>query len=126
MCTAAFLHCEPNHDSETRSHDPTGGSRPSEEVSTEEGKDALASCFGVGIGYGQLGKVEHMRHDMNDGPYDDRPCRGLVESDVLVKGNEVVERGPAQEGYKVPTNGKEDEDNIYMENQGGSTSNSWK
>lgn len=79
----------------------------------------------IRVSHRHFGKVEHVRHDVNDGPYDDGPCRSLVEGDALVKGDDVAERGTAQEGDEVPADGKEDEDDVHMKNHGGSASDGW-
>lgn len=46
-----------------------------------------------------------------------------MESDVLVKGNDIVERSSAKKRDKVAADRKEDEDHVDMEDQCSSTSN---
>lgn len=125
MCPTAFLHCEPDHKSEKCSHEPAGGSWPGEKICREEGKDTLPRCFGIGIGKGELSKVEHVRHDVNSSPNDYGPCSSFMKGNVLVKWDEIVERGTTQKGDEVPADRKEDKNDIHMKNQGGSTSNGW-
>ena len=62
---------------------------------------------------------------MNDGPEDDRPGGGLVKSNVLVEGNDVVQGSPAQHGDEVPAHREQDEGDIDMENEGDGTGNDW-
>jgi len=60
--------------------------------------------------------------DMDDSTDYDGPCGCLVESDVLVERDEAIEWGPTKEGNEVPADGEENEDDVEMEHQGGSTS----
>lgn len=53
-----------------------------------------------------------------------RPGGRLVESDILVKGDDVVQRGTSKEGDKVAAHGEEDEDDIDMEYERCSPGNS--
>src|ERR1700733_12573752 len=123
MHTAAFLRREPDHDSEKCSHEPARGSWPGEEICREEGKDTFARSFGIGIGKGEHSKVEHVGHDMNSSPNDYGPRSSFVKSNVLVKWVDVVERSTTQKGDDVPADRKENEYDIHMKDQGGSTSN---
>jgi hypothetical protein len=68
-------------------------------------------------------KVDHVGDNMNDSESHDRPCGGFVESDVLVEGNDTIEGGLAKERDEVAANGKENEDDIDIKNEGGGTSN---
>jgi hypothetical protein len=122
MCTAATLHREPDHYCKACSHDPASDPRPSGEVCREEDNNTLPSCFGINVGFGEHSKVEHVRRNVNNCPHDDRPSRCLVKGNALVKGNNVVERGPAEERDEIPADWKKDEDNIHVENQGGRAS----
>ena len=58
--TAAFLHCEPHHDTQSDDHDPSSRTRTGDKIGSEEGDDALARCRRIGIEHGQLGKVDHV------------------------------------------------------------------
>lgn len=62
---------------------------------------------------------------MDKRPEDDGPGGGLVEGDVLVEGNDVVQRCPAQHGDEVPAYWEQDEGGIDVKNEGGSTGNDW-
>ena len=66
-----------------------------------------------------------MGEGVNERPEDDGPGGGLVEGDVLVEGNDVVQRGPAQHGDEVPAYREQDEGDVDMENESGSTSDGW-
>jgi hypothetical protein len=70
-------------------------------------------------------KVEHVGDGVNERPEDDGPGGGLVEGDVLVEGNDVVQGCPAQHGDEVPAYGEQDEGDIDVKNEGGSTSDGW-
>lgn len=61
---------------------------------------------------------------MNDAPEEDGPGGRLVEGDVLVEGDDVVKRCTTQHGDKVAANGKQDEDDINVQDHGGSASDS--
>jgi len=95
VCVTSLFRSEPDHGCKAQGHDPTSGSWPSKEVGREEDNDALAGCFSVRISVGELGKVEHVRYDVNGGADDYGPSRCLVEGDALVKRDDVVERGLA-------------------------------
>ena len=58
---------------------------------------------------------------MNDRPEDNGPSSRLVESDVLVEGNDVVQGCAAQHGDEVPAYGEQNEGDIDMEDESSST-----
>jgi hypothetical protein len=60
--------------------------------------------------------------DVEGGEEDDGPCGCLVEGDVLVEGDEVVERRATEEGDEVAADGEEDEDDVDMKDECGGTS----
>ena len=120
--TAALLHGVPDHDTECGSHDPTSDTRAGRKVGLEERDEALAGRVGVRVGKGELGEVDHVRSDVHKRAGDDRPCGGLVECDVLVEGNEVVERCAADEGDEVAADGEQDEDDIDVKHKRRRTS----
>jgi hypothetical protein len=55
---------------------------------------------------------------------DDRPSGGLVEGDVLVKGDDLIERCATEEGNEIAADGEEDEDDVNVEDKGSSTGDS--
>ena len=118
-----LLNRKPDHDSERKPHDPTGDTRASCEVCQQEDDEPLLGR--VCRRNGEVCKVEHVGDGVNDGPEDDGPGGGLVEGDVLVEGNDVVQRRPAQHGDEVPAYGEQDEGNIDMQNESSSTSDDW-
>jgi hypothetical protein len=120
---AALLHGVPDHDAEDSGHDPAGDTRASGEIRSKERDNFLTDRLGVGVDHRELGEVDHVRGDVHERTGNDRPCRGLVEGDVLVKRNDVVEGGAAQDGDEVAADGKEDEDDIDVENECGRTGN---
>ena len=64
-----------------------------------------------------------MGNDVHHGADDNGPGRGNVEGEVLVKGNNLVERGAAEEGDEVAADGKKDENDIDVQDQGSRTGN---
>ena len=67
-----------------------------------------------------------LRCDVDDGPEDDRPGDHLMESDVLIEGDNVVERRAPEDGDEVPADGEEDEDHVDMQDQGSRTGNNYR
>ena len=51
---------------------------------------------------------------MHDSAEDNRPRGGLMEGDVLVKGNDLVKGCATKEGDEIATDGEKDEDDINM------------
>lgn len=63
------------------------------------------------IHFGELGEVDHVRGDVDEGE-DDRPGDRFVESNVLVERDGVVERCASEEGDEVAADGEEDEGQV--------------
>ena len=122
---ATLLNREPDHDTEGSGHDPAGSTRSSDKVGSNEGDDLLAGGLGVAVDHRELGEVDHVRDDVDDGEDDDGPGNRLVERDVLVERNERVERGPAEERDEVAANGEQDERNVDVEDESSCTGNGW-
>jgi hypothetical protein len=112
--TFPFLPGEEDHDAKADGHDPPSGTGPSGEVGLEEGEELGATCRCRSVGNREFGKVDHVRENMNDSADDDRPSSGLMEGDVLVKGDDVVQRRATEEGDEIAADGEKDEDDINM------------
>lgn len=123
VCTAALLHRVPDHNTQCKVHDPARRTGPSREVRREERDDALAGGGRARIRHGELVEVAHVRCDVDDGPKDDRPSDHLMESDVLIEGDNVVERRAPEDGDEVPADGEEDEDHIDVQDERSRTGN---
>ena len=122
VCPANFLPGEPDHDRQSDGHDPTCDARTSREIGQKESSDP---CTGsVSSNNGQFVEVDHVCEDVDGRSNDNRPGGRLVESDILVKGDDVVQRGTSKEGDKVAAHGEEDEDDIDMEYERCSPGNS--
>jgi hypothetical protein len=61
---------------------------------------------------------------MDDTPNDDSPAGGFVECDILVEGYDVPKRRASNDRDEVPADGKQDEDNIDVEDQSSRPGNS--
>jgi len=109
-----FLEGEENHDGEDSGHDPTGKARPGGKVGVEESDKLGTACLCTGVCEGEFGKVDHVCDNVDDGADNDRPGGGLMESDILVKGDDLVERCATEEGDKIAADGEEDEDDINV------------
>lgn len=118
---ATLLNREPDHDSECGGHDPASGSGTGDEVGGDEREELLARRLRVRVDDRELGEVDHVRDDVDDGEDDDGPGDGLVERDVLVEGDERVQRGPAEERDEVAANGEQDERNVDVEDERSGT-----
>jgi len=114
ICALPFLDGEENHDGKDNGHDPTGEARPGGKVGIEESDKLGTACLCTGVCEGEFGKVDHVRDNVDDGADNDRPGGGLMESDILVKGDDLVERCATKEGYKIAADGEEDEDDINV------------
>ena len=80
--TFPFLHNEVDHDSKAEGHDPPGSARPSGKVGLKEGDERCATRLCRSVGERELG--------VHDSANDNRQSGGLMEGDVLVKGNELI------------------------------------
>lgn len=109
-----FLRGEEDHDAKADGHDPPSGTGSSGEVGLEEGDELGAPCLCRSVGEREFGKVDHVRKNMNDSANDDRPGSGLMEGEVLVKGDDVVQRCATEEGDEIAADGEKDEDDINM------------
>jgi hypothetical protein len=97
---------EEDHDAEDDSHDPTRDTGTGSKVGTEECDKLGATRLCVGVGDGEFGKVDHVGEHVHGGADDDRPGGGLMESDVLVKGDDLVEGSATEEGDKIAADGE--------------------
>lgn len=120
---AAFLERKPDHHAERDGHDPARRTGTGEEVCTEEDGDPGEGGGRDGVLHGEARKVDHVREDVDGGADDDGPCGRLVKGDVLVEGDDIVERGAAEERDEVAADGKEDEDDVDVEDERGGTCN---
>ena len=66
-----------------------------------------------------------MCDDVDNGTNDDSPTCGFVEGDVLVKRNDFIQGGAANEGDEVATDGEEDEDDVHVEDKRSGTGDGW-
>lgn len=116
-----FLHGEVDHDAKDNGHDPTSNAGPGGKVGVEEGEKLGTACLCTGVCDCKFGKVDHVRNHVDDSADNDRPGSGFVERNVLVKGDDLVERCATEEGDKVAADGEEDEDNIDVQDKGSGT-----
>lgn len=112
--TFPFLRGEEDHNAKTDGHDPPSGTGSSGEVGIEEGDDLGATCLCGCVSERKFVKVNHVRSNMHGSANDDRPCGGLMEGKVLVKGDDVVEGCTTKEGDEIAADGEKDEDDINM------------
>lgn len=97
VSTAAFLYREEDHDAQSQCHDPAGNTGARSEVGSKERDDLLSRSRSGRVRSGKLCKIHHMSKNVNNGSDHNRPCCCFVEGNVLVKGNDVVQRGAAEE-----------------------------
>ena len=112
--TFPFLHGKVDHDSKAEGHNPPGSAGPGGKVSLEEGGELCATRLCGSVSERELGKVDHVRHDMHDSTNDNRPGGGLMEGDVLVKGNELVKGCATEQRDEIAADGEKDEADIDM------------
>jgi len=112
--TSPFLRGEVDHNGKADSHNPPSSARSSRKVRLKEGDELCATCLCGSVGERKLGKVDHVRCNMHDSADDNRPGGGLMEGDVLVKGNELVKGCATKEGDEIAADGEKDEDDINM------------
>jgi len=91
ICTAPFLHSEPDHGAQSKSHNPTGSTWTSGEVCFQENDDTLTSGSRIWISEGKFVKVVHVSSDVYNGKDNHGPGGCLVECYVLVKWDELIE-----------------------------------
>ena len=116
-----LLHGEVDHDAKDNGHDPTSSARPGGKVGIEEGDNPGTGCLCIGVCECKFVKVDHVRGHVDDSADNDRPGSGFVEGDVLVKGDDLVERCATEKGDKVAADGEEDEDDIDVQDKGSGT-----
>jgi hypothetical protein len=116
-----LLHGEVDHDAKDDGHDPTSNARPGGKVGIEKGEKLGTACLCIGVRECKFGKVHHVSDHVDDSADDDRPGSGFVEGDVLVKGDDLVERCATEEGDKVAADGEQDEDDIDVQDKGSGT-----
>lgn len=120
----ALLNCEKDHDAEGSGHDPAGDAGASGKVCAEEEDEQRADLFR--LGEAEAGKVDHVCEDVDCGEKDNGPGSGLVEGDVLVKGDNVAEGRDAQQRDKVAADGQQDKCRVDMQHKGGRARNGCK
>jgi len=123
LCPATFLYRKVHHRAETRPHEPTSDEGTDDEVGGDEEDDALSGGGGAGVGHGEAVKVDDMGKGVNETTGEDGPCCCFVEGDVFVERNDSAEGRTAHDGHEVTANGKEDENDINMQDQSRSPRN---
>ena len=88
---APLLSSIENHDAEGGGHNPTGKAGSSGKVGVEEGDELGTTGLGVSVGQREFSEIDHVSPDVHGREEDDRPCRGLVKSDIFVERNNMVE-----------------------------------
>lgn len=126
VCATPLLEGKEDHGKQAGGHDPPSSTWTSGKVRCQESNDTLTGGGRRCISHGQLVEVDHVGNDVDDCADNDGPGGCLVESDVLVKGDDVVQRCSAEEGDEVTADGKQDEDHIYVHDKSGSTGNGWR
>jgi hypothetical protein len=109
-----FLHGEEDYDAKSSGHYPTCDAGPGGEVGIKKSDKFCATCRCTGVSEGEFVKVDHVCGNVDEGEHNDRPGRRLVEGEVLVKGDDLVERSATKEGDKIAADGEEDEGDINM------------
>jgi hypothetical protein len=100
-------------------HDPSSGTRPGGKVELEKGaKLAPSYCCGS-VSMCKFVKVNHVHGNMHKSADDHGPGGGLMEGEVLVKGDDVVKRCAMEEGDEIVTDREKDEDNVDMQDKSG-------
>ena len=120
--TALLLPGEENHDNKSNGHNPTGPTGSSDDVGLDEDNDALTRVGCIRVERRKFCIVDHVRCDMDKGKECNGPSYCLVEGNVLVEGDDVVQRCATEERDEVTANRQEDEDHVDMEDESGSTS----
>ena len=113
-----LLYREPDHGAQSEPHDPSSDPRTGCEVGQQEHDDSLLGR--IRRRDSEVGKVDHVGDSVNYRPEDNGPGSGLMEGDILVEGNDVVQRCSAQHGDEVPANREQDEGSINMEDESSS------
>lgn len=122
--TSFLLPGEKHDDKQCGCHDPTGDTRSRSEIDSEERSKLLTARLRIRVGDGELGKVDHVREDVDGRANDHRPARCLMKRDVLVEGYKRIERGATKEGDEVPADGEQDEYDINMKHERSRSSSS--
>ena len=66
-----------------------------------------------------------MGDDVHDSPEDHGPCCSFVECDILIEGDDLIERRATKHRYKIATDRKEDEYHIHVKNESSRTGDGW-
>ena len=120
ILAALLLGGEEDHDEEDEGHDPASCAWTCGKVRFEE----VAKSFACGcalVDVGEPGKVDHVCENVYGGEGDDGPRSGLVERDVLVEGDDIVERSPTEERDEVTANWKQNKGGVDVQYEGGAT-----
>lgn len=117
VCATPLLDSKKHHDAETSCHDPTSDARAGGKVCCQERDRDLTYRLGLRISLCESAKIHHVCHNVHDGPEDHGPSRSLMESDILVEGNDLIEWGATKYRDKVTTYREEDEYHIDVKNQ---------
>jgi hypothetical protein len=120
---ASLFDSKPNHDGQSGGHDPASDTGTSREISCEKRDNTLTSVFSISIGHSETVEVDHVREDVHSSASDNGPGGSFMESDVLIKRNDIIERRPTKEGNEVSANREKDENDIDVKNKSSGTSN---
>jgi hypothetical protein len=114
---SSLFHSEEQHRAQAYPHQPPGYEGPDGEVGGEEERNTLPGCASAGICHGKPVEIDDVGKRMDDTANNDGPARGFVEGDVFVKGDDIPDRRSPNDRDEISANGKQDEDNVDMENQ---------
>jgi hypothetical protein len=122
--SSTLLYREPDHDAKSDRHDPSGHAGSSGKIENEE--------FDRRVGRGTLGeynseddKVVHVCYDVYRREEDDGPGGGDMELDVVIEGDDHIERRLSQQRDKVAAYREQDKDHIDVQYERGRTSKSY-
>lgn len=118
---SARLHCEPHHRAKHSPHKPASDQRANSEIGSDSEDKLLADGLALCTVDGEPDEIDDVGQSVNDTPEDDGPGGCLMEGDVLVEWDDIVEGGETQSRDEVAADGKQDEDDIDMEDESGST-----
>ena len=121
----ALLDSKPNHNAEGGGHDPAGDTGSGREVENKELNRSRRRIWKRRVNGCEPAEVPHVGCNVDCGEDNDGPCSRNVELDVIIKRNDIVQWGLAEEGDEVPANWEQDEDNIEMEDERGGTGDCW-
>ncbi len=115
--TTSILHGGDGNSHQSDKHDVSTPAGTSGKIGQDESHESQ-----IVVG-GEPSKVVPMSNCVNPREENNGPSNQLVESDILVKGNNVVQGSTPGHGDQIPANGEQDESNIDVESQSSRTSN---